>query len=191
MMYEKFSYQKAVLAGFIFCCLTVPFLSLGTGCGSGGGGVTGAVTTDNTTANNTATNGNNTGNNTGGRTPSSGEKAGYLGRLIDNATGLGISGAVFVINGQRAVSNSQGYFNLELPNGSAEVEASLEVARYQSYIKNVNIRSLDNSGKSLAGCTNTKRFFVPSVAKGLVWDMGNFTLYPDSADSLPAGPCGL
>jgi hypothetical protein len=188
MMYDKFSHPKAILGIFILSCLTLPFLSLGAGCGSGGGGETGTTSPGNNT---TTDGGGNTTGTGGGRNPASGEKPGYLGRLIDSATGQGISGAVFVVGGQRIVSNSQGFFNAEFPNGSGEIEAFLEVARYQSYIKNANIRSLDVSGKSLTGCTNNKRFFVPSVAKGLVWDLGNFTLYADSADAVPAGPCGL
>jgi hypothetical protein len=192
MMYDRFSYlkttsrPKAVLGVFILSCLTLPFLSLGTGCGSGGGETTGTSGSTNTTDG-----GGNTSSGGGGRAPAGSEKPGYLGRLVDNGTGQGISGAVFVIGNQRIVTNAQGFFNAEFPNGSGEIEAFLEVARYQSYVKNANIRSLDTSGKSLTGCTNNKRFFVPAVARGLVWDLGNFALYADNSDAVPAGPCGL
>jgi hypothetical protein len=188
MMYDKFSHPKAILGIFLLSCLTLPFLSLGAGCGSSGSGETTGTPGNNNTTTDGGGNNNGTG---GGRSPAGGEKPGYLGRLIDSGTGKGISGAVFVVGGQRIVTNAQGFFNAEFPNGSGEIEAFLEVARYQSYVKNVNIRSLDTSGKSLSGCTNNKRFFVPAVTKGLVWDLGNFTLYEDSADAVPAGPCGL
>jgi hypothetical protein len=188
MMYDRFSYPKAVLSGFILCSLAVPFLSFGAGCGSGGGGGTDGT---NTTSTNTTSN---NGNPTGGRQPVAGEKPGYVGRLMNNDTGLAISGVSFFIGGQRAVSNTQGYFNLERTDGSPEVEAGIDISRvqFQGYVKNANIRSLDIDGKAVTGCTNnSQRFLVPAVARGLVWDMGTFTLYPDSNDAAPAGPCGL
>ena len=144
--------QKSIFGAFILGCLVLPFF----GCGSGGGDTTGTPTTGTTTA---------TG---GGRNPINGEKAGYLGRLVDNTTKQGISGATFVIGSQRAVTNAQGIFNLEIPNGSGAVAASLEVSQYQGYLRNTNISSLDLNGKSVSGCTNNKKFITPAVAKGLV-----------------------
>jgi hypothetical protein len=162
---------------------------MGTGCGSGGGG--NEATGNNNNGNNNDGGGNTSTGSGGGRAPVGNEKAGYLGKLVDNTTGLGISGATFSIAGQQAVTNTQGIFNLEMPNGSGEVEAILTVFRYQNYLKNASIRSLNTNGGSVVGCTNNKKFFVPAVAKGQVWDMGAFTLYPDNPDVAPAGPCGF